>query len=120
MGSLCRSDARRAFHQRERAAVTFLARAALQYPHTFVIMSLLIARLGRGSITTIPPNIFQRSIFPCQHHHGQRVRGNARDVLPLGRCALFANRDGNRIGTRHEARPNRTSEARSFRRNCNA
>jgi hypothetical protein len=53
MGSLCRPDARRPFHHREHAAVTFLASGC---PYTFVIMSLLIALLGRGSITTLPPD----------------------------------------------------------------
>jgi hypothetical protein len=72
------------------AAVTFLVRAALPRPYTFVVMSLLIALLGPVSITTIPPDIFQRSIFPWSTSSVKRFRGDVSgDVLPLGRCAFF-------------------------------
>ena len=57
------------------AAMTFLGRAALQRRYTFVIMSPLIALLGRGSITTRSPDIFQRSIFRGQHHQYKGFAG---------------------------------------------
>jgi hypothetical protein len=64
MGCSYRSDGLRASHRRERAPVMFLGRAALQRPYTFVAVPFLIAPLGPSSITTVFPDIFQRSIFP--------------------------------------------------------
>jgi hypothetical protein len=79
--------------------MTFLVRATLQRPYTFAVISLLIALLGLGSIATIPPDIFPAINIPVASvitHNG--FGGNvSRDVLPLSRCALFGNRDGNRI-----------------------
>jgi multidrug efflux pump subunit AcrB len=42
----------------ERAAMMALVRIALKRPYTFVVMSLLIAVLGIGSIFTMPTDIF--------------------------------------------------------------
>jgi multidrug efflux pump subunit AcrB len=42
----------------------FLVRVALQHPYTFVVMALLIAALGLGSIATIPTDIFPAINIP--------------------------------------------------------
>jgi hypothetical protein len=69
-------------HHRDRAAVTFLSRAALQGPYTFVIVSLL---LGLGSITTALPAIFQSQYSRGQRRYLPRFRGEAfGNILPLG------------------------------------
>jgi hypothetical protein len=44
--------------------MTFLVGAALQRPHTFVVMSPLITVFGLGSITTIPHDIFPAINIP--------------------------------------------------------
>src|SRR5260370_41052396 len=62
--SWCRSDGRLAFPGRERAAMMFLVRIALQRPYTFVVMALLIALLGVGSIATMPTDIFPAINIP--------------------------------------------------------
>jgi hypothetical protein len=90
MGSQRRSDARRAFHNRERAAVTFLVPVALQRPYGFLVMSLPTALLGLGSITTIPPDIFQRSIFPWSASSRTTVsRGRFQERITSGPLCII-------------------------------
>jgi multidrug efflux pump subunit AcrB len=49
---------------RERAAMMWLVRVALERPYTFVVMSLLIAVLGIGSVLTMPTDIFPAINIP--------------------------------------------------------
>ncbi len=48
----------------ERAAMMWLVRVALERPYTFVVMSLLIAVLGIGSIFSMPTDIFPAINIP--------------------------------------------------------
>ena len=56
-----------------------------------------------------PPGIFPAINIPVVNVISTTIsRGRFQGRIPMGRCALFGNRDANRIGTRHDARPKLT------------